>query len=83
MICSPINCRFRPSLHSQPRLKPSYVCRPAAGSVALLNGLTMYLAGTPIRIRRGAVATCPAGNHGGGPLRPLTIIDLSHNGGDQ
>ena len=49
-----------------------------AGSIALVNGSTMYLAGTPHLAGGGPSLPCPAGTTQAQFCGQLTIIDLSH-----
>ena len=66
-----------PACIPQPASNPVICQGPAAGSVALLNGSTMYLAGTPYTVGGGESLLCPAGATQAQYCGQLTIIDLS------
>ncbi len=56
---------------------PPQCAGPAAGSVALVNGSTMYLAGTPYSAGGGPSLNCPAGTTLAEFCGQLTVINLS------
>jgi len=66
-----------PACIPNPGSNPVTCLGPAAGSVALLNGSTMYLAGTPYAPGGGESLLCPAGTTQAQYCGQLTIIDLS------
>jgi len=66
-----------PACIPNPGSNPVTCFGPAAGSVALLNGSTMYLAGTPYSPGGGESLPCPAGTTQAQYCGQLTIIDLS------
>lgn len=66
-----------PSCIPNPGSNPVTCFGPAAGSVALLNGSTMYLAGTPYSPGGGESLTCPAGTTQAQYCGQLTILNLS------
>jgi hypothetical protein len=61
-----------------PDSNPVACAGPAAGSVALVNGSTMYLAGTPYSAGGGESLLCPAGTTQAQYCGQLTIVDLGH-----
>jgi hypothetical protein len=66
-----------PACIPNPGSNPITCQGPAAGSVALLNGSTMYLAGTPYTPGGGESLACPAGTTQAQYCGQLTIINLS------
>ncbi|MGD0211736.1 MAG: hypothetical protein ABSB87_00800 [Terriglobales bacterium] len=66
-----------PACIPNPGSNPVACQGPAAGSVALLNGSTMYLAGTPYTPGGGESLTCPAGTTQAQYCGQLTILNLS------
>jgi len=60
-----------------PGTNPPQCAGPAAGSVALVNGSTMYLAGTPYSAGGGPSLNCPAGTTQAEFCGQLTVINLS------
>ncbi len=66
-----------PACIPNPGSNPVTCLGPAAGSVALLNGSTMYLAGTPYSPGGGESLTCPAGTTQAQYCGQLTILNLS------
>jgi hypothetical protein len=56
---------------------PPQCAGPAAGSVALVDGSTMYLAGTPFSSGGGPSLPCPAGTTQAQYCGQLTIVSLS------
>jgi hypothetical protein len=66
-----------PACIPNPGSNPITCQGPAAGSVALLNGSTMYLAGTPYSPGGGESLLCPPGTTQAEYCGQLTIINLT------